>query len=294
MSPRHNAWRGIALVCLTVLLFSFMETLVKYLSRFYPPPMLVWARYSVHAVLAILLIAPHVGRDGMLRTRQPGAHLLRGIALVVSTLFFFSGLKFLPQAVCSAIGFAFPLLVTALSVYWLNEHVTWSRWLAVLCGFAGVLAIIRPGGEAYTHAALLPLCSALCYAVYQIMTRQMSKTENAHTMLFYPALVGALGLLVVLPFNWVVPGLHHIPLIVAVGAIGATGHFLLIRALRVAPASLLAPFSYTQLLWVGLLGWLVFGDVPDAWSLTGMATVVASGIFVGIMETRERTLRVAS
>ncbi|HYM30093.1 MAG TPA: DMT family transporter [Candidatus Cybelea sp.] len=296
-SPRTPAeparLRGIALILTAVMIFACLDTTAKYLGRLYPVPGLVWARYMVHMLLMAAVLGPHM-RWRLIRSAHPLAQVGRSLLLLASTYFFFNALRFMPLAQAAAIGFVSPLAVTALSVPLLGEKVGIRRWSAVIVGFLGVLVILRPGGGMLTMAALLPLGSALTYSFYQIITRKLSATEDPLATLFYTALVGAAGTTLALPLGFAMPQGWHIVLVAAMGVFGGLGHFLLIKAFRDAPASLLAPFSYSQLLYSTVFGYLVFGDFPDAWALVGMAIIVASGIYVGYRESiRARQERAA-
>lgn len=264
-----------------VFCFSILETTAKYLSRSYPVPMLVWCRYTVHLVLALLLIAPRMGMR-MVRTDQPKGQVVRAALLMGSTACYFGALSFLPMAEVKAISFISPLLVTVFAVWLLHEKVSRSRWLAVVAGFLGVLFIIRPGSGLLQWPALLPVASALCYSQYQIMTRKFSETEHPLTTLFYTALVGCVLMSLVVPFYWKVPEWRHVPLLVLLGAAAGFGHFMLIKALELENASFLSPLGYVQLLWVILFGFLAFGDLPDGYSLVGMVIIVGSGLYVAL------------
>ncbi len=262
-----------------VLCFSSIDTTGKYLSGFYPVPEVVWVRYSVHALLMIAFLAPRIGW-GLIRTAQPGGQIVRAGLLLGSTLCNFSALAFLPLAEVKAISFVSPLLVTVFAVWLLREHVTLSRWAAVVVGFLGVLFIIRPGSHMLSWAAFLALGTALCYSLYQIMTRKFSEDEDPIVTLFFSAIVGCIVLSVVMPFMWVTPALAHVPLFLYLGTAGMVGHFLLIKALELERASVLSPFGYTQLIWVTFFGYLVFGQWPDRHAFIGMAVIVGSGLYV--------------
>jgi drug/metabolite transporter (DMT)-like permease len=281
--------KGIPLAMTAVFCFAIMDTMAKYLGKFYPVLFLVWARYMVHMLIMLVWLAPSMKWD-LVRTQQPWLQVLRGLFLVGSTCFFFQALRLMPMAEASAIGFIAPLLVTLLAVPILKEKISRRRWIAVIIGFIGVMIIIRPGGKVFSPAALLPAATALCFSLYQIITRKVH-TENPRTSLFYSALVGSLALTIVLvasylldPFPLYAPTLWHSVLILALGAIGGMGHFVLIRALRKAPASVLAPFYYTQLVWIILFGYLAFGDFPDGWTLLGILVIVGSGLYVAYGE----------
>lgn len=264
-----------------VLCFSILETTAKYLSHFYPVPMLVWCRYTVHLALMLLLFAPRFG-VALLRTTQPAGQILRAALLMGSTACYFGALSFLPMAEVKAVSFISPLLVTILAVWWLHEEVNRTRWLAVMTGFVGVLFIVRPGSAMIQWPALLAVGSALCYSAYQIMTRKFSETENPITTLFYTAAVGCVLMSLVVPLFWKTPEIRHVPLLLLLGLVAGFGHFMLIKALELENASFLSPLGYIQLLWVILFGYLAFGDLPDVHSVIGMTIVVASGLYVAL------------
>ena len=281
--------KGIPLAMAAVFCFAIMDMMAKYLGSFYPVLALVWARYTVHILIMLVWLGPSMRLD-LVRTPRPWLQILRGLFLVASTCFFFQALRLMPMAEASAIGFMAPMLVTLLAAPLLKEKISRRRWIAVILGFIGVMIIIRPGGKVFSPAALLPLATALCFSLYQITTRKVH-AENPRTSLFYSALVGSLALSAVLliayvmvPFSLTKPTLWHSVLIIALGAIGGVGHLVLIRALRKAPASVLAPFYYTQLVWIILFGYLAFGDFPDGWTLLGTLVIVASGMYVAYGE----------
>lgn len=269
--------RGIGLVTSAVFLFSSMDTIAKYVLRSYPLPPLIWARYAVHLAFMLVLLAPRMGLN-LVRTAHPWLQLVRGLLLVVSTAFFYLSLSYLPLAEAAAISFVGPVMTTALSGPLLGERVTRRQWAAVTLGFVGVLIIIRPGGGLLTPAAIFPLCTALAFSLYQIVTRKIVGREHPLTTLFYTALVGAAVSSVVLPFTWQTPTLAQIPLIVAIGLLGGFGHFLLIRAVTQASPTALAPFVYVQLIWSTLLAFVVFGEFPNSGSLIGMQVIIAAGL----------------
>jgi drug/metabolite transporter (DMT)-like permease len=281
--------KGIPLALAAVFCFALMDTMAKYLGKFYPILALVWARYTVHMLIMLVWLGPSMKLD-LLRTTRPWLQILRGLFLVGSTCFFFYALRSMPMAEASAIGFMAPLLVTLLAVPILKEKISRRRWIAMIVGFIGVMIIIRPGGKVFSPAALLPLATALCFSLYQIITRKV-QAENLRTSLFYSAFVGSVALTAVLvisylfvPFTITAPTPWHSVLILALGAVGGVGHLVLIRALRKAPASVLAPFYYTQLIWIILFGYLAFGDFPDGWTQLGIIVIVGSGLYVAYGE----------
>ncbi len=278
--------RGVLLIMSSVFLFSSMDTLAKLMLESYPLPPLIWARYAVHLVFMLVLLAPRMGFD-LVRTQRPGLQILRGLLLVTSTAFFYLSLQHLPLAEAAAITFVAPVLVSALSGPMLGERVTGRQWVAVTLGFVGVLVIIRPGGGLLTVAAVFPLITALLFALYQIMTRKLAGRENPFTTLFFTALVGTLAASLALPFTWKTPTLTQAALMVAIGCLGGFGHFLLIRAVGIASPTALAPYLYTQLVWSTLLAYIVFREFPDSVSLLGMLVIVLAGL-LAVTWTRRR------
>lgn len=273
--------RAVLYIMVMVLLFAMLETIAKYLSQSYPVPMIAWGRYTVHLLLMLMFFAPSMGKN-LLRTTQPGAQILRAALLMGSTLFAFTGLSYLPMAEVKAINFVSPLLVTIFAAWLLAEEVSRSRWIAVAIGFCGVLFIVRPGSGALQWQAVFPLGSALFYSLYQIMTRKFSEREQALTTLFYSALVGCVLMSLASPLFWQLPTLQHLPLFILLGTGAGLGHFLLIKAMELENASFLSPLLYTQLIWVMLAGYVVFGDLPDSGAFFGMAIIVGSGLYVAL------------
>lgn len=280
MQPHNPALRGILLMFIALGVFTLMDTIGKYLSRFYPVPGLVWARYAINILMLLAFLAWR-GELRSVRTARPGIQVARGLLLGMATLLYFTALSRMPLAEASAIAFVLPLFVAVLAVPMLGERLDAGRLAAILVGLAGALVIVRPGSEAFTVYALLPLGMALMNALYQILTRKVAGVEPPLTSLFYGSLVGAVMFLPVLPFAWQTPqDPWHWALLMVLGLLATVGHFILIRAFEFAPATLLAPFVYTQLLWTMLVGFLVFGDFPDGVSLVGMAIIVGAGLYL--------------
>jgi drug/metabolite transporter (DMT)-like permease len=272
---------GIVMMLVATLLFTVMDSIAKSLTASYPVQQVIWARYFFQFALMLLLI-PRLGIAGLLWTKRPGVHITRGLLLTVATGCMITAISMVPLADAYTITFTAPFLVTVLSIPLLKERVGWRRWTAVLVGFAGVLIVFRPFAAPIHWAMLLPLITAGCFAVYQILTRKVSydSRETAFMMLFYLAWVGTAVMTAVVPAYWqpVAPG--DWAWMVGTGALGATGHLILIRALRIAPASVLSPFIYSQIVWALGIGYLWFGDTPNAWMLIGCSVIVASGMYV--------------
>jgi drug/metabolite transporter (DMT)-like permease len=271
--------RGVLLIMLAVFMFSSMDTLAKHMLKreAYPISPLIFARYGVHLLFMIALLAPRMGLN-LVRTQRPGLQVLRGLLLVGSTGFFYLSLTYLPLAEAAAISFVGPVLVAALSGPLLREHIGRRQWTAIGFGFLGVLIIVRPGGGVFTWHAVFPLICALLFALYQVFTRKLAGRENALTTLFFTALVGALLTALPLPFTWQTPTVLQLAFMIGIGTLGGLGHFLLIRAVEHASPAALAPFIYTQLVWSTLLAYLAFGEFPDSGSLIGMFVIVAGGL----------------
>ncbi len=284
--PQH-ALRGTLLFLAALFLFAALDATAKYLSAFFAVPLLVWARYLVHFLIMLLAMAPGMGR-AIVVTRRPWLMSLRALTLVGVTLLGQLALKTLPLAETTALIFVTPLLVAVLAGPLLGEQVRLRTWLATLAGFAGVLLIARPGGALVGPGVAYALGAALCYAVYQILTRQLAATEHPTRLLFYTALVGTLAMSLVLPAYWdgQLPTPAQGLLIVSLGLYGGIGHFLLIRAFREAPASTLSPLLYIQLIWATLLGWSVFEQLPDSLAIVGMLIIGASGLSLAIRPRR--------
>jgi drug/metabolite transporter (DMT)-like permease len=226
-----------------------------------------------------------------LRTRHFWLQSLRSALLVIEIGLFVLTITVLPLAEAHAILAVTPLVVTALSVPVLGERVGMRRWSAIGVAFVGVLIILRPGLGTVHPIALLALLCAVMFALYQILTRIVSRADPPLTTLFYTALVGVGGLTVLIPFYWTTPDASGWALFGMVAALGASGHFLLIKALQLAPASTLQPFSYTILIWATLVGFLVFGNLPDLPTVAGAIVITLSGIYTF---DRERRLRAVS
>jgi drug/metabolite transporter (DMT)-like permease len=281
-------FRGIALILASTVFLGASDATAKYLSATLPSIEIAWIRFLVFALIMVPAMVPG-SPIFALNTPRPGFQLLRGVALLSSSLFFISGLRFLPIAEASATAFVSPLFVTALSIVFLGEVVGVRRWLATVVGLIGVLIILRPGTSAFHPAAFFPLVSALAWACTLIMTRMMSGKERAATTMAYSSIAGVCILSVLVPFVWVVPSWHDILFGIFIGVASTAGQWIVVLAFRYADASVLAPFSYTQLLWVGILGFVIFGEVPDVWTVTGAVFIVASGLYTAHRERVRRS-----
>jgi drug/metabolite transporter (DMT)-like permease len=278
-AARRSGLIGIALTCGAVAAFACLDATAKYLGREIAVMQVVWARYTF-AFLLTLVISNPLSRPGLLRTGRPILQIGRATLLLGSTVLNFFALRYLQLDQVLAIAFSTPFLVAALSGPTLGEWVGPRRWAAIAVGMFGVLVVTRPGFGQFHPAVVLAVLSTFCYAFYFLSTRALSRTDPNETTLFYSNGVGAVLMLPVTPLFWTAPSLRQLALMMFAGALASFGHFLLIVAHRHAPPSLLSPFIYTQLVWVVALGYLVFGDVPDGWTLVGATIVIGSGLYI--------------
>jgi drug/metabolite transporter (DMT)-like permease len=268
--------------------FGCLDTLSKLLVAHYPAPALVWLRYLLQTLVMAAIFLPRMGVR-LMRTSSPGLQLLRGLFLIAASVVFVAALGHMQVAEAASIAFLAPIIVALAGGPLLGERVGARTWLALAGGFTGVLLIIRPGGASFTWYYLLPLACAFCFAGYQLLTRKLAGHDDPITTLFYPGLVACLTVPAAFPATtFAMPASAlHAGMLAMIGIFGAVGHFLLIRAHGLAPATLLAPFGYAQLVVVLFLGWAVFGQLPDAPALAGMALVAGSGLAL-ILASRRR------
>lgn len=283
-----HPFKGIALILLSTVFLGMSDVAAKHLSATLPSIEIVWMRFLTFAVIMVPAMLPGSPLFAM-RTQRLGLHLMRGVALLGSSLFFISSLRFLPIAEASATGFVAPMFVTALSIVFLGEAVGVRRWIATAVGLLGVLIILRPGTAAFHPAAFLPLAGALAWACTLIITRKMSGNELVITTMAYSSIVGLIILSLMVPFVWVTPSWRDMAFGAFIGVASTAGQWVVVLAFRYAGASVLAPFSYLQLLWVSLLGFLLFSEVPDVWTITGTAFIVASGLYTAHRERVRRS-----
>lgn len=277
----QNAFKGFLLAASSLLLFACMDTTTKYLTAHYNVPFVVAMRYIVHCMLMLVILAPrHSGH--LIKTQRTGLVILRAVVLTVASLSIGLALQRMPLAETTAINFLAPTLVVLLASSILGEHIGGWGWVAVVTGFVGVLLIARPGSGLNAVGVIFALLAAVANASYQLLSRFLASTEKAVTLLFYTALIGSIVFGLALPWFWEnkTPGTLELVLFFSMGVTGGLGHYLFTLAYRHAPASILAPATYLQLLWAALLGWLVFDTTPDVPGIVGMAVVAASGLMI--------------
>jgi len=276
--------RGIMLMLAAFVTFSCMDTISKLLGTMgYEAVLITWGRLLAQIVLLMPVVAMQGGL-GVLRTRHPWPQFLRGMGMLAAGVFFISGLYFLPLATMTAINFVGPFLVTILSIVFLKEHVGKHRWIAILVGFAGALVIIRPGGDSFHWASLFAVGGACGWSVAVITTRMVQKDDATLTTLMWTAIIGFIGCSLMLPFFWKTPTPLAVLCMIGMSIGGTAGQFLMIRALRYAGASVLAPFAYSQIIWSTALGYLIWREFPDQWTWLGAAIIIACGLYVWYRE----------
>ena len=274
-----NVPRGISLVILTMVIFAAQDAVIKYLATSYSAPQILMVRYVLFAGFALALAMRKRPLRLVLKSARPGFQIVRSLMILADMFCFTVAVSYLPLADTHALVATFPLIVTALAAVFLKEHVGLRRWLAVFACFIGILIILRPGLTALQPGALWAMATAVFFALYQVMTRVISKHDSSETSLLYMALVGAAILVLVGPFYWTPPDSNGWFWLVVLSIIGTVTHWLLILALHYAPASVLQPFNYTLLPSATLFGYLVFDQFPDGWTILGASIVVVSGLY---------------
>lgn len=287
LAPPARPWIGIAFVIAAVACFAVLDTTAKHVSAVVPVMVAVWFRYLFQAVTVTAFMLPVRGRQ-LLVTAHPQFQLLRGALLLTVSMLSFWSVSLMPVGEFTAIVMLSPLAVTLLAAVFLKERVSPLRWVLVSGGFAGALLIVRPGGQLSGWVTLLPLLMVAVYAVFQILTSRLARTEDPMTMHFYTGWVGAVGMSVVVPWVWTsVPDLASLAQLCLVGLMGTVGHFLLILAYGRAPASTLGPYLYTQIGFAMLAGWVVFDHVPGLLEWCGVGLIAACGATAGWLSARE-------
>lgn len=277
---------GILFMCLAGAVFPLMNGFVQVLATDYALEQLVWFRIVGHFVFMYALFMPKFG-VGIIRTECLGLQLARSAALLASTICFFYGISYLPLAQATAISFTTPFIVVLLAVPFLGERLGIGRLLGVAFGFAGVLVVVRPGSDVFQWASVVVVASAFFYGTYQLITRKVSNRDRPETSSIYSAVVGSVAMLAVLPFVWKTPDtISEWALIASLGFLGGLGHYFVAKALSHAPAGVIAPFMYFQIIGSVIVGYALTGTMPDAATWTGAATIVAAGLFVAWLETR--------
>lgn len=285
-AQHHFPVAAVLLIIATGTVLGGMDVTAKFLALEVPIIMVLWGRYFFHTVITFGYYVRQTGSVRFLCAQRPGMQLLRAFCLFGATFFMYIAITRMQLGDAAAIQFLAPVLMTAFSGVLLGEHVGMRRWMAVGFGFVGVLLVARPGFGVLGWNALLPLATAFLLAGYMMMTRAIRDKDNPATTTFYSTALGALILSVLVIFYWKTLSPFQWSLMVMMGAAGAIGHFMLVKAFHSAEASVLAPFTYSQVVAAIAWGFIVFSDVPSLWTLTGASVVVGSGLYIWYRETR--------
>jgi drug/metabolite transporter (DMT)-like permease len=279
---------GVLYMCIACALFPVMNGFVKLLAATYDPLQIVWFRIVVHLALVALVFVPRMGLD-LFRTHRIGLQFVSSVLMLLSTLLFFSAVKYVGVAEATAVSFVAPLAVVFLAWPLLGERITALRLAAVIVGFVGVLVVIRPGSSVFQWASVLLVGSALCYAGYQIVIRRLAGIDHPATSIFYSVLLGAIVMSALLPVAWKAPeSWLDLLLLLSLGALGGLGHYCVARALGYASANVIAPFNYTQMIGSVIVGYLLFSEAPDLYAWLGTALIVGAGLLVSLQVGRQR------
>lgn len=277
--------RAILFAVVAIALLTGQDAVIKWLTGRYPVIEILFIR-SLVAMPTIFLMLAVTGRLRLLRTRRYGTHLLRVVLHFMAFICFFGALRLMPLADTLAITFSAPILIVLFGAVILKEKVGPWRWSAVAVGFVGILVMVRPGTTMLDWPVILALMASVFYALWMLTTRAMPEEESSVAMLFYATVFFVLAGAIAAPFGWVTPSLEDFLVLAALGLISMAGHLLLILAYRQAPASILAPFDYTSMVWGVLLGWLFWSELPGPWVLGGTILVVLAGLIIVHREAR--------
>lgn len=280
LTDQHAApLKGIVLMVTSTLFMGINNAVLKLLTIDFPVGQIMFMRAV--AILPVLgLFAMMSGGWSTLRVQRWSGHFWRGVAMCVSAWFFILSVQHLPLAMAVAVTFATPLFVTAAAGPLLKEDVGWRRWAAVAIGFIGILVITRPGGAVFQVAVIFPVICALGSAGRDVITRRMTACETSVSIMMTANLALFLLGLCSLPAGWIMPDARALLLVGLCAPLVAIGHWTMIEALRYAEANLAAPFRYSAIVWAALLGYLIWGDIPDRWAVAGTGIVIASGLYI--------------
>ena len=275
--PAPNTLQGIGLVVLALACFATLDTTTRHISTSISLLVALWFRYAIQAVITTVVVWPGHGRRVFL-TRHPKFQLARGLLLFACSILAFYSLKYMPVGEFTAIALLAPLVITVFAAWKLKEKIRPLRWTLLVGGFMGTLVIIRPGTHHFDWTVILPLMLVLTNSAFQLLTSQMTKTEDPITMHFYTGWIGTILASFVLPFVWEMPADWTVWLqLLIMGVLASIGHFLLILAYGRAPAATLTPYMYAQIAFGVVGGWVVFHHLPDEWTFMGMGLIALCG-----------------
>ena len=282
----NSSLRGISLLVIATVVFALQDAVTKQLTGLLPVAQIVFVRFAAFTALALMLVKTRMPLSSALRSKVPIQQIIRCLMMCAEVSIFTFALRYIGVAEIHAIFSCFPLFIVALSVPVLGESVGWRRWSAVGVGFIGTLIILRPGSGVFEPAALLAIVCALVYALYNLMTRLVSRQDKFETSLLYFGIVGMVASALPAALVWKTPSGDAAWLLAAVCLCSMTSHLLLIKSLELAEANVLQPFNYLILVWAMLMGWGFYGEVLDVYAIAGAALVVLSGLYVGFREAQ--------
>lgn len=288
--PNHDRpMLGIALMILGMMVIPLLDIFAKMLAAHYPVLQITWGRFIFNVIWLIPFLLWRKEKWWVL-PRHPWIQIFRGLCLLASTFFFFLSIKTNPIPNALALLFVSPLVVTLLSPIVLGEKFGLRRLLATLFGFIGVLIVLQPNSAAFQPSLLYALVAGFSYALYILITRKISTTSSPLMTLFYTAVVGTVAITPWVPMVWVTVDSNAILLFAAIGLIAATGHFLVILSCQYAPASLVSPFNYTEIIVATMLSYVFFDYLPNAVVWIGIAIICVSGVYISLRELKQRRL----
>lgn len=287
-TPRQQVLLGILFMCASGVVFPFMSGVAKLLGQDYSSLQISWARAFGHIVLMFAIFMPRRGL-GLLRTRRPKVQAVRAIVQFSSNICFFFAVTYIPLSKAASISLTAPLIVALLAWPVLGERTTLPRAIASVVGFLGVLVVIRPGSAVFHWASLFVMASASFYAIYQLLTRKIAGVDPPETSTVYSSVIGAFAMLLVIPFVWQTPASwQDLLMFCSLGVLGGAGHYCVVLAMGYAPANIVSPFQYFQLIGSVFVGWLFFSDLPDAMTWLGASIIIGAGLFIGWDQARRR------
>ena len=278
--------KGIALAILATLLFAFLNSMTKHVSQVYPMVMILWFRYLFFGGYG-LAVGLKYHKKRAFSSLVPILQITRALLLLAEIGVYVFAFRHLPLAEISAISGAGPMVTMAMSSLILREVITWRQWLIVVLGFVGICIIVKPGFASFDPWMLIPLFGTLLWRLYQVLTRLVSKYDGAERTTLFTGTIGFVILCTLLPFFWSPVDINWLGKFSVLAILGVAGHSTLIKALAIAPASLLQPFSYVNIVWAVLFGWLFFNTIPETTTFVGSAIIIVSGIYVFKLKQKE-------
>lgn len=284
---KENIPVGIGLMLLTMFFFVTLDALAKHLMQHYSVVQVIWARFFFHMIFACLaLIVMQTNIREKITSKKPGLQIVRSLLMLLTNGLFFIAIQTVELTTATTIMFLSPIMITMLAIPVLGEKVGLRRWIGVFIGFFGAMVIVRPGVIEFDFAIVLLLAATVSHALYQLFTRKVRVYDDPITSLLYTGLLGTVVMSTVVPMKWQTPTLEHWPYFILLGLTGCVGHFCLITALRVAPASVVSPFAYSTLIWASGYSYFVFNEMPHHQVYIGGSIIIASGLYILHRETK--------